>query len=40
MLPPDKKGLNYPAQFVNQGDLFGAQVKAVGGHPVVLPSTR
>jgi hypothetical protein len=35
-LPPAKKGFDGPAQLLDQRDLLGAQVKAVGGHPVVL----
>ena len=33
-LPPGKEGFDLPAQLVDQGDLFGGQVKAAGGNPV------
>ena len=33
-LPPAKEGFDLPAQLVDQGDLFGGQVKAAGGNPV------
>lgn len=33
--PPGEKFLDIPAQFINLGDLFGSQVKAVCGHPIL-----
>ena len=33
-LPSDKEGFNGPAQFVDQCNLLGGQIKAVGGDPV------
>lgn len=32
--PPSEKLLYVPAEFINLGNLFGGQVKAVGGDPI------
>ena len=32
-LPPAKEGFDLPMQLVDQGDLFGGQVKTAGGNP-------
>jgi len=32
--PPSEEGFDGSAQFVDQRDLFGRQIKTVGGNPV------
>ncbi len=39
-LPPGKERFYVPTQLVDQGDLFGGEIKAIGGNPVGLASDR
>ena len=32
--PLGEKGLNFPSQGKNEGNLFGAQIRSIGGQPV------
>ena len=37
-LPPGKERFYVPTQLVDQSDLFGGEIKAIGGNPVSLAS--
>ena len=39
-LPPGKERFYVPTKLVDQGDLFGCEIKATGGNPVGFASDR
>jgi hypothetical protein len=38
LFPPAEEIFDLPSEFINQGEVFGGKVKAIGGHPIFRPT--